>query len=58
MSVTQNAMVETQAKPTTNLHDVVAAVRGDSPAVTARVKQSIQRAQGDDNNCMMGGWTS
>lgn len=58
MTASHNAMVETAAKPTTDLQEVVAAVRGDSPDVTTHIKQSIRRAQGDDNNCMMGGWTS
>ncbi|MDT9692250.1 hypothetical protein Q5762_28760 [Streptomyces sp. P9(2023)] len=36
----------------------VTAVREDSPTVVATVKANVQRAQDDENSCMMGGWTS
>ncbi|MFG2672728.1 hypothetical protein [Streptomyces sp. NPDC048445] len=40
------------------LNGVVAAVSQDSPAVVATVAAKVQRAQEDENSCMMGGWTA
>ncbi|MFJ1745422.1 hypothetical protein ACIOJD_04155 [Streptomyces sp. NPDC088116] len=40
------------------LNGAVSAVAQDSPTVVATVAANVQRAQEDENSCMMGGWTS
>ncbi|MER7789957.1 hypothetical protein [Streptomyces sp. NPDC097640] len=58
MSPSQIDLVKTAAMPRTVLAGLVAAVAEDPKAVAAGVKVSVRRSQEDDNNCMMGGWTS
>lgn len=58
MSPSQINLAKTEATPRTALASLVAAVAEDPKAVAAGVKASVRRSQEDDNNCMMGGWTS
>ncbi|GAA4919033.1 hypothetical protein ACFPM3_00040 [Streptomyces coeruleoprunus] len=58
MSPKKTVQVETAAMPREVLSDPVAAVKEDSPELSASVEASVQRSQEDANNCMMGGWTS